>query len=67
MEFRIFQTSGGYDYAASEKITAMLQSFNLQSFDLIIGAGSEYGLPFYYINQQDGVKQFAVLDAVSFL
>ena len=65
-EFLIFQTDGGYGLEAAERIAETLRSFDLQSFDLIIGVGSQYGLPFYYINDSHQSRQFAVLDAVSF-
>ena len=47
--FRIFRTDGGSDYEAAQKITSEIAGFRLQAFDLVIGAGYQYTLPFYYL------------------
>ncbi len=63
--FRIFQTDGGSDYEAAQMISSEIAGFGLQAFDLVIGAGYQYGLPFYYLNEMQGIKQFIVLDMIS--
>ncbi|HAK46425.1 MAG TPA: hypothetical protein DCO79_10975 [Spirochaeta sp.] len=64
VEFRIFTTTGGNDNKAVSKITESLRSLNLDTFELVIGAGFHYSLPFLEINDDYPDQQFIALDAV---